>query len=229
MLAHLAVGPGSSITSYIGTLRVRLSGSLSKDKHIQCPRHRGLSFLFLQTDYFKHQSLSRYKIVSSTSISYPSPLSTMAGTSLSCWYGSTISRPKRDAWSPRYSCAGRNLLCRANAFIQEWTPFLLVSSYFVFSTCMYTFCTEGLIRMFWFTYLVTNFYIAGATFLEAVMSLTPIEDSRKAVRNVQNNGWVFPTPDDELLVLDLVIVCSAPAWCCWSMKTHLKPGGLSPQ
>ncbi len=41
------------------------------------------------------------------------------------------------------------------------------------------------------------------------MSLTPCRDARKAVRNVTKNGWVFPTPDEELLVLDLLIVSLA--------------------
>lgn len=63
--------------------------------------------------------------------------------------------------------------------------------------------------MFWFIYLTTNFYIAGSTVMEAFMSLTPCRDARKAVSKVTKNDWVFPTPDEELLVLDLLIVSSA--------------------
>ena len=131
----------------------------------------------------------------------------MAPSTLECWYGSSIPR-SCSGTSRLQDCrnAGRNLLRKANSFIHEWTPFLLVTSYFIFSTCMYTFCTETLIRMFWFTYLMTNFYIAGSTFLEAVMSLTPTKDARKAVRRLQDDGWMFPTPDEDLLVLDFVIV-----------------------
>ena len=72
------------------------------------------------------------------------------------------------------------------------------------------FCTDMLIEMFWFIYLTTNFYIAGSTVLEAFMCLTPVKDSEKAVRKIQDKDWVFPTPDDELLILDLLIVAYLP-------------------
>ena len=52
---------------------------------------------------------------------------------------------------------------KTEAFIKEWTPFLLVSSYFIFSTCLYMLCNGQLVSIFWFIYLVTNFYIAGST------------------------------------------------------------------
>ena len=52
---------------------------------------------------------------------------------------------------------------RAEAFVKEWTPFLLVCSYFIFSTCLYMLCNGELISIFWFIYLVTNFYIAAST------------------------------------------------------------------
>ena len=68
------------------------------------------------------------------------------------------------------------------------------------------FCTEQLISIFWFIYLTTNFYIAGSTVLEALMSLTPTRDAWKAAEKVQEKGWVFPTPDDDVLLLDLLIV-----------------------
>ena len=131
----------------------------------------------------------------------------IAGEFLTCWYGSALPKPRNHNSTYGWLVHSANDLFRNTGnFVHEWTPFLLVSSYFVFSTCMYTFCTEQLISIFWFIYLTTNFYIAGSTVLEAVMSLTPTRDARKAVRKVQNNGWVFPTPDDALLFLDLVIV-----------------------
>ena len=129
------------------------------------------------------------------------------GGFLSCWYGSALPKPRNlNSIRGRFIHSAKDLFKNTGAFIHEWTPFLLVASYFVFSTCMYTFCTEQLISIFWFLYLTTNFYIAGSTVLEAVMSLTPTRDARKAVRKVQDNDWVFPTPDDALLFLDLVIV-----------------------
>ena len=68
------------------------------------------------------------------------------------------------------------------------------------------FCTEELISIFWFIYLTTNFYIAGSTVAEALMSIKPTREAWKAVEKVQQKGWVFPTPDDDLLLLDLLIV-----------------------
>jgi cellulose synthase/poly-beta-1,6-N-acetylglucosamine synthase-like glycosyltransferase len=103
-----------------------------------------------------------------------------------------------------------NAVGRLENFIQEWTPCLLVVSYFIFSTCIYMIVTPELILIFWFIYLTTNFYIAGATVVEAFMSLTPIREARKAVRKVAENNWIFPTPDDKLLILDIIIVAYLP-------------------
>ena len=94
--------------------------------------------------------------------------------------------------------------------IQEWTPFLLVLSYFVFSICLYTICTQKWIQAFWFTYLCTNTYIAGATVVEALQSLGPEKEARKAVRNIVQKNWTFPTPDSDPLILDLIIVAYLP-------------------
>ena len=94
--------------------------------------------------------------------------------------------------------------------IKEWTPFCLVASYFIFSTCLYMLCNGGLISIFWFIYLISNFYIAGSTVIEAVMSITPCRDARKALTKVQQNNWVFPTPEHLLPVLDLVTVAYLP-------------------
>ena len=123
------------------------------------------------------------------------------------WHGSAISRPRRiiNARS-RFFIHVNNSTKNLGGFVHEWTPFLLVLSYFVFSICLYMFCTEKLISIFWFIYLTTNFYIAGSTVLEALMSLEPTRDAWKAAEKVQEKGWVFPTPDDDLLLLDLLIV-----------------------
>ena len=54
-------------------------------------------------------------------------------------------------------------LKRVEIFVKDWTPFTLVASYFIFSTCLYMLCDGELISIFWFIYLITNFYIAGST------------------------------------------------------------------
>ena len=110
----------------------------------------------------------------------------------------------------RRSLLPEDAIEKTSAFITEWTPFLLVASYYVFSTCLYMYCSDGLIAIFWFIYMTTNFYIAGATVLEAFMSITPCREARKVVTKADEKGWVFPTPDDKLLILDLLIVAYLP-------------------
>ena len=68
------------------------------------------------------------------------------------------------------------------------------------------FCSEQLIVMFWFFYLITNFYIAGSAALEALMSVRPCRDARVALQSVQRNNWIFPTSNQNLVFLDLLIV-----------------------
>ena len=99
---------------------------------------------------------------------------------------------------------------KISAFLWEWTPFGLVASYFVFSTCLYMYASEGVIAIFWFVYMSTNFYIAGATVLEAFMSIGPCRDARKTITKAEENDWSFPTPDEQLPVLDLLIVAYLP-------------------
>ena len=99
------------------------------------------------------------------------------------------------------------------SLIHEWTPFLLVLSYFIFSTSLYIFCSERLIDIFWFFYLTGNFFIAGSTFLEALMSLEPCRDARLVVQRLRENSWVFPTPSHELVFLDLLIVSRSICSC----------------
>jgi cellulose synthase/poly-beta-1,6-N-acetylglucosamine synthase-like glycosyltransferase len=94
--------------------------------------------------------------------------------------------------------------------VDEWTPFLLVSSYFVVSTGIYVICTPKLIEVFWFIYLCTSFYIAGNSVVEAFLSLSATRDSRRAVSSTGARNWKFSTQDDQLLLLDLVIVAYLP-------------------
>ncbi len=42
------------------------------------------------------------------------------------------------------------------------------------------------------------------------MSIAPCRDARKAVTKAQETNWAFPTPDEDLLLLDLVIVAYLP-------------------
>ena len=104
----------------------------------------------------------------------------------------------------------RAAISKVEDFIKEWTPFLLVASYFIFSTCLYMICSGKMISIFWFIYLTTNFYIAGSTVVEAIMSISPCRDGRRALRKVEENQWIFPTPEQYLPILDLVTVAYLP-------------------
>lgn len=104
----------------------------------------------------------------------------------------------------------KETVSKIERFIKEWTPFSLVASYFVFSTCLYMICSGRMISIFWFIYLTTNFYIAGSTVVEAIMSISPCRDGRRALRKVEENRWTFPTPEQFLPILDLVTVAYLP-------------------
>jgi hypothetical protein len=59
---------------------------------------------------------------------------------------------------------------KISSFISDWTPFCLVVSYYIASTSIYMYCSDGLIAIFWFIFMCTNFYIAGMTVLEGMLS-----------------------------------------------------------
>jgi cellulose synthase/poly-beta-1,6-N-acetylglucosamine synthase-like glycosyltransferase len=99
---------------------------------------------------------------------------------------------------------------KASSFLSEWTPFGLVASYYVFSVCLYMYCSNGLIAIFWFIYMCTNFYIAGTTVLEAFFSITPCREARAIVTQAQEKSWLFPTAHSKLPILDLIIVAYLP-------------------
>jgi hypothetical protein len=94
--------------------------------------------------------------------------------------------------------------------IQDWTPFVLVCCYFAFSTAIYMVCNDHILAIFWFTYLALNFYIAASTVVEAFLSLSPIMKARRSVDEVAAKDWIFPTPEDDLPILDIVIVAYLP-------------------
>lgn len=94
--------------------------------------------------------------------------------------------------------------------VQDWTPFVLVASYFVFSVCIYMVASAGVMKVFWFVYLITNTYIAGASVIEALMSVGPFHAAKKVAAKVAAKNWTFPTPDAQLGKLDIVVVAYLP-------------------
>ncbi|EMD91058.1 glycosyltransferase family 2 protein [Bipolaris maydis ATCC 48331] len=112
--------------------------------------------------------------------------------------------------APKSNWSPSQVIGQSSSWISEWTPFGLVVSYYIFSVCMYMYCSDSLIAIFWFIYMCTNFYIAGTTVLEAFFSITPCREAREVVTQAQDRKWHFPTPDSKLPILDLLIVAYLP-------------------
>ncbi len=72
------------------------------------------------------------------------------------------------------------------------------------------FVSNAVFTVFWFVYLTTNFFTSSVTVVEAAMSMGPAREARKAVEKAKDGDWTFPTSDDDLLILDLVIVAYLP-------------------
>ena len=68
-------------------------------------------------------------------------------------------------------------LMRASNFLTEWTPFLLVASYFVFSVSLYAMCTETWIAIFWLVDIknsMTNADLPGSSISQRISILPEV-------------------------------------------------------
>jgi cellulose synthase/poly-beta-1,6-N-acetylglucosamine synthase-like glycosyltransferase len=124
---------------------------------------------------------------------------------------------QRPSWARQFGSSLRKMfkditwaITVASDGVQDWTPFFLVASYFAFSICIYMVATSGITEVFWFVYLMTNTYIAGTTVVEAMMSVGASHDANKMAAKVAKKNWTFPTPDEELQKLDIIIVAYLP-------------------
>ncbi|ORY09759.1 N-acetylglucosaminyltransferas-like protein [Clohesyomyces aquaticus] len=104
---------------------------------------------------------------------------------------------------------------RTSFFVSDWTPFILVTSYFVFSTTIYMVCTPKAIEILWYVYMLTNMYVSMVTVIEAILSLSVTREARKRVTQIAANDFKpgsrpWPTPDQLLPILDLIIVAYLP-------------------
>ncbi|ERF73967.1 hypothetical protein EPUS_05391 [Endocarpon pusillum Z07020] len=102
------------------------------------------------------------------------------------------------------------LMSRFSNWLIDWTPVTLVVTYYIVSTAIYVFCSYQQITVFYFFYMCTNFYIAMTCVVEAFLAMTPIREARKEAFRIEGNGRRFPTPDEELPMLDLIIVAYLP-------------------
>ena len=110
----------------------------------------------------------------------------------------------------RLTSATRLAATGLSEWIIEWTPFTLFVAYYATSTAIYCFCPESYIKIFYFFFMVTNFYIAVCAVVEAFLGVSPVREARAAAIKAEQSGWNFPTPDDQLPIIDLVIVAYLP-------------------
>jgi hypothetical protein len=94
-------------------------------------------------------------------------------------------------------------------WVFDWTPFILTICYWISSICFFVACDEKTIKGFYYFFMVINFYIAACTVIEAFLGISPLRDARAAAIRVNTCGE-FPTPDELLPILDIVIVAYLP-------------------
>lgn len=103
----------------------------------------------------------------------------------------------------------KNGLSYGSAFINEWTPLTILVLYFFYSFFFYIAIPRQATKIFWYFYLSLSFLVSTMVTVEAAHCITPSKDARRAIRRLRETGS-FPTPDDELPTLDLVIVAYLP-------------------
>jgi cellulose synthase/poly-beta-1,6-N-acetylglucosamine synthase-like glycosyltransferase len=76
-------------------------------------------------------------------------------------------------------------------------------------------CSEKTIEVLWYVYMLTNTYVSMVTVVEAVLSISATREARNRVTKIAANNFKsgsqpWPTPDDQLPLLDLIIVAYLP-------------------
>ncbi|KAF2862311.1 glycosyltransferase family 2 protein [Piedraia hortae CBS 480.64] len=98
---------------------------------------------------------------------------------------------------------------RFSDWLTEWTPVILVTSYWVVCTAIFVMCNEPAIRFFYYFYMVVNLYIAVCAAVESFLGLTPVRDAAMAADKADATGK-FPSSDEALPTLDMVMVAYLP-------------------
>jgi cellulose synthase/poly-beta-1,6-N-acetylglucosamine synthase-like glycosyltransferase len=108
----------------------------------------------------------------------------------------------------------RGYIMAASDWLLEWTPFILVTTYFIVSTAIFVLCNAQTIKVFYFFYMCTNFYIAATCVIESFMGMTPVREARKLAIEVDKKGGKFPSDFNgtakDLPIMDIVIVAYLP-------------------
>lgn len=96
----------------------------------------------------------------------------------------------------------------------DWTPAVLVLTYFIVTTAVFVLCTPEAIKVFYFFYMSINFYIAACCVVESFLGLTPVREARQASMELEVNGGLFPSDINgkvkDLPIIDIVIVAYLP-------------------
>ena len=58
--------------------------------------------------------------------------------------------------------------------------------------------------------MVTNFYVAASAAVESFLGLSPVREARRQAIKLEENGGKFPSPDEGIPIIDLVIVAYLP-------------------
>lgn len=58
--------------------------------------------------------------------------------------------------------------------------------------------------------MVTNFYVAASAAVEAFLGVSPVREARRRAIKLEENGGNFPSPDEDIPIIDLLIVAYLP-------------------
>lgn len=123
-----------------------------------------------------------------------------------------------------------SLLLAFSDWTVEWTPFILVVTYYIVSTAIFVMCSAQAVEIFYFFFskpaivrgrcayihmltqlpVVTNFYVAASAAIESFLGLSPVREARRRAIKLEENGGRFPSPDEDTPIIDLVIVAFLP-------------------
>ncbi|KAI7520624.1 glycosyltransferase family 2 protein, partial [Hortaea werneckii] len=71
-------------------------------------------------------------------------------------------------------------------------------------------CSSRAIEVFYFFYMIINLYIALCTAIESFLGLSPVRNARVTAIKVDEKGGKFPTSEDKLPIMDMVMVAYLP-------------------
>ena len=91
-----------------------------------------------------------------------------------------------------------------------WTPFCLVVTFYIVSTAIFVMSNEEAIKVFYFFFMATNFYISVTCVVESFLGLTPVQEARAAAIKVEERGCKWMSNDKDLPIIDMVIVAYLP-------------------